>query len=460
MIVMENQFMKQIFDGVTKSIASGRSLDDDITNQIQKLVMSEVSKQIPNAMPKASSQAIGTISDPETGWTYEALTGEIMNGASSFGVPISDGRTMARIKYPNTPEDEKLSAKVKAQDRDWQEDCFSPEYRGKYQESKDLKIKAMTNSYNPYQQAMVTGLPYNVVVRSNPLAAALITSKDYATLQVNNNLIATLGLGQRTRNEANGFVKESAPNLVAKYWKFDNSSLKIEKGVPEGKIISETKSEIVEVKYQIGKNAGAVGATWESSLMVTQGDPYGMISGRIGNLLSNARAEMLIDEMEANAVAAVGGADMGDMTGDRNTNDPTDFLQPVIDAMRKKTDTFDDPIGNVSIFTSSKAFTKFLNSTFTKGWFQPNGRMVLSGEQSSAGAFLPIGSNWFTTDLIVSTLMYVIDPRSIPAFLGPTQRSEWFDGRNLSRATYYFDAFGTHIVAPELTAVFSDVVTL
>ena len=54
----------------------------------------------------------------------------------------------------------------------------------------------------------------------------------------------------------------------------------------------------------------------------------------------------------------------------------------------------------------------------------------------------------------------MIDPRAIPAFSGPTQRSEWFDGRNMSRATYYFDAFGTHTVAPELTAVFQDVVTL
>ena len=84
---MENQFMKQIFDGVTKAIGSGQSLDERITNQIQQLVMAEVGKQIPNAMPKASAQSIGSIYDPESGWQFEALTGEIMNGASSFGKP-------------------------------------------------------------------------------------------------------------------------------------------------------------------------------------------------------------------------------------------------------------------------------------------------------------------------------------------------------------------------------------
>lgn len=460
MIVMANQYLKEIFDGVTKAIGSGRSLDDEISNRIQQVVAAEIAKTVPNMLPKAASQAIGSIYDPESGYQFEALTGEAMAGANSFGRPIMDSDLYRRIEFPLTDADKKLSEKVKAQDKDWKQDMYKGEFAGKYQEAKDLEIKTMLNNYNPMRQAAISGLPYNVVEKYNPFAAALITSQDYATLQVNNNLVATLGLGSQQLNLLGGFERVSAPNLVAKYWKFDNSSLKIEKGVPEGKIIEETKSEIAEVKYKIGKNAGAVGATWESSLVVTNGDPFGQVNGRIGNLLSNARAEMMIDEMEANAVAALGGADMGDMTGDRSTNDPTDFIQPIIDTMRKDKTTFDNPVGNVSIFSGSKAFTKFLSNTFVNGWFQPNGRMVLTGEQSTAGAFLPIGSTWFTTDLIVQTLMYFIDPRAIPAFIGPTQRSEWFDGRNLSRATYYFDAFGTHIVAPELTAVWADVVML
>lgn len=453
-----NQFMKEIFDGVTKSIGQGKSLDEEIANKIQELVIHEVSKQVPNAMPKAAAQSIGTIFDPDTGWTHEALTGEAMRGATAYGDPIMNADAYMKIKYAQTAEEKKFAEKVISQDKDWKNDFFSPEYQKKQQEQKSLIIKSMLNGYSPIREAMITGLPYNVVAKKNPLAAALITSKDYATLQVNNNLIATLGLGQIALNLISGFDRQSTPNLVAKYWKFDNSSLKIEKGVPEGKIIEETKSEIVEVKYKIGKNAGAVGATWESSLVVTQGDPYGMITGRIGTLLANARSEILIDELEAQAVSAGAGSDMGEMIGDRNANDPTDFLQPKIDAMRKDTSTFDNPIGNATMFSSSKAFTKFLNNTFVKGWFQPNGRMVLTNEESTAGGFLPITSRWFTTDLIVSTLLYFIDPRAIPGFIGPTQRSEWFDGRNLSRATYYFDAFGTHIVAPELTAVWSGVV--
>jgi hypothetical protein len=426
------------------------------------LVTAQIAKEIPNYMPKAASQSVSTIFDPSSGYVHEALIGEMMahgSNANSYGPAISDARGLMRLKYPRTPEELEIAKKAIEYDGDIEEKFYTPEYLGKYQELKDLKIKAMLGGPNIYRSAAITGLPYNVVARHNPLAAALITSKDYATLQVNNNLIATLGLGARVRNEQNGFAKQSTPNLVAKYWKFDNSALKIEKGVPEGKIIEEVKSEIVEVKYRIGKNAGAVGATWESSLVVTTGDPYGMITGRIGTLLSNARSEMLIAEMQAQSTAATGGVDIGELLGDRNANDPTDFIQPVVDAMKLRTDSFDNPVGELSIFSSSKAFTKFLNSTFTKGWFQPNGKMVLTGDQGTAGGFIPVNTTWFTTDLIVATLLYIINPNAIPGFLGPTQRSEWFDGRNLSRATYYFDAFGTHVVAPELTAVWSNVVT-
>lgn len=455
-----NQFMKAIFDGVTKSIAQGKHLDDEINTRIEQLVEAKIEQKIPNVLPKAASHISGSIHDPESGWDFEALSGTDMVSAGSFGTPIMNADLYNQIIHPVTEEQKKISEKITGQDKDWEEDLYSNDWLKKYQIAKDLKIKTLLNNYNPIKASMITGLPFNVVSKYNPLAAALITSKDYATLQVNNNLVATLGLAQTTFNEANGFGRVSAPQLVAKYWKFDNSSLKIEKDVPEGQIIEETKSEITQVTYRIGKNAGAVGATWESSLVVTEGDPYGMINGRIGNLLSNARSEILIDQMEATAQAAAGGADMGDMTGDRSSNDPTDFFQPVIDALKKRTDTFDNPFGSVSLFSSAKAFTKFLNNTFVKGWFQPNGRMVLTGEEAGAGAFLPIDSTWRTTDKIVATLLYAIDPRAIPAGIGPTQRSEWFDGRNLSRATYYFDGFGTWTVAPELTAVWSDVVTV
>jgi hypothetical protein len=333
-----------------------------------------------------------------------------------------------------------------AQDKDWTESLYSNEYLGKYQQQKADQIRHMFTGNNPMKDAIISGLPVSVVTKMNPLAAAEITSRDFLTLQVNNNLVDTLGMVAITDSIFNLFQNVSAPNLVAKYWNFGD--IDVEKNVPEGEIIETTKTDMEETKFKIGKNAGGVSATWESQLVITSGtDPYGIITNKIAQKLAQARNEMKATTIET--LTAVAGADWAAVAAGISTNDPADsFLGPILTITDPLTGTgrLDNPGDRLVIISGAKAAMKFNTNTFTKGTISPEGRLVLNRQTPSGQQLFPMPITWMTSSLVSATKAWIINPRAVPNFLGPNQRSEWFDQRNLSKATYYFDAVGDAVV--------------
>ena len=452
----KQEFLNSLFSKVTNDIISEDRQKNELAKSIRDIVINEAQKIVPNIAEREARSFVGTIYDPESGWSFEAIHSNGMSSSNMYGTPIMNADGLNKIAHPVTPEEFKHSQEVKAQDRDWTEDYLSPEFRGKYQEQKAKQIAMMFSDQvnNPMKYAMISNLPVNVVTRMNPLAAALITSKDFVTLQVNNNLVETLGLAALEYNLVSAFERVSAPNLVAKYWSFGDIDVEI--NVPEGEIIETTKNEMEEIKYQIGKNVGAVGATWESQLMVTQGDPYGLITGKIATKLAQQRNIQHATIIETASTTA--GADIGALTGDRSTNDPADFLQGVLNTIQNDVSQFAFPNQQGNVFISgSKAFQKFLSNTFTKGIFAANGTIILDNQTASGLPTIPTSATWRTSSLVSATKLWVADRRTFPAIFGPSQRSEHFDNRNLSRATYYFDAYGTAKVndnaAREITGV-------
>jgi hypothetical protein len=451
-------YLNQLFNQVTKGVIASDRQRNEISDNIRSIIREEAQKIIPNIAEKESRSFVGTIHDPETGWTHEAIHSGGMSASNSFGTPIMNADGYMAIMYPDkrNPEAVAFSKKVMGQDKDWTEDFYSPEYLKHYQEQKSKQIRLMLSDEvnNPMKAALQSGLPVGVITRSNPFAAALIDSRDFITLQVNNNLVDTLGLALLQYNLVDAFERVSAPNLVAKYWSFGD--VDVEVNVPEGDIIETTKTEMEEIKVKIGKNVGGVGATWESQLMVTQGDPFGKITSKIASKLAQKRNEQMATIIETATTTA--GADMGAMTGDRSTNDPTDFIQPVLNTIQNDQSqyAFDNQVGTVFI-SGSKAFQKFNTNSFTKGIFAANGTIILDNQTASGIPTIPTNATWRTSSLVSATKLWIADRRTFPAIFGPSQRSEHFDNRNLSRATYYFDAFGTTKVndnaAREITGV-------
>ena len=450
--------MKEMFANVTNDMISGNAGKNEVVNGIRDIVRQVAGEIVPNIVAKEQN-IVGAIIDPETGWTHEALMSGNGVGANNWGTPIMDADGYNAIKHPNpnNPEAVKAALAIIQQDGDWEERFYSPEYLGKYQTQKANQLRQLlSDETNPVKQALKQKLPISVVTRMNPLAASLITSRDFVTLQVNNNLVDTQGLAMLRYNLVELFQRVSVPNLVAKYWQFGD--VDIEPNVEEGVIIETTKTEMEEVKYKIGKNVGAVGATWESQLMVTQGDPYGVITSKIATKLAQQRNIQMAAIIET--ATAVAGLDVGAKTGDSSTNDPADFLASVLDIIGNDVSqtAFDGQVGSVFI-SGRKAFMKFLSNTNTKGLFAPNGTMILDNQLASGIPTIPVNARWATSSLVSATKLWVLDPRATPAMFGPSQRSEHFDNRNLSKATYYFDAFGTALVSPnairEITGVVS-----
>jgi hypothetical protein len=455
MVTMNQQdFIKSMFESVTQDILSSGQQKQDIARNIDNIIYEKANQIIPNMIEK-QNRIVGTILDPETGYSHEAYSASMGQASNSYGTPIMDVEGYLAIdlplRYPdkfiNKPNGAQLienARKVALQDKDWKEDFYKDRYAAKYQEQKKKQIELMFSDAvnNPMKYAMETGLPLKVVQRMNPLAGALITSKDFVTLQVNDNLIETLGMAMLSYNLVDAYARVAAPNLVTKYWSF--SDIDIETNVPEGEIIEGTKNEMEEIKFTIGKNVGAVEASWESQLVVTRGDPLGQITSRIATKLAQQRNIQLATILATYGSTA--GADMGAMTGDRNTNDPMDTIQPVLDGIANDVSVTAFPNQVPSVWVSgAKAFNKFINNSFTKGIFQPNGTVILNNQQSAGTPNVPFNSTWRTTSLVSATQLFIADPRCSPSVFGPSQRSEYFDNRNLSRATYYFDAFGTYI---------------
>lgn len=463
----QQDFIKEMFASVTQDILSSDQQKQDISKHIDEIIYQRANQLVPNIVEK-TNRIVGTILDPETGYSHEAYSSAMGQASNQYGTPIMDVEGYLAIELPlKNPEFYmkkgqpgitmiENARKIAAQDKDWKEDFYKSDYLGKYQNQKlkqiDLMFSPQVN--NPMKYAMETGLPLKVVQRMNPLAGALITMKDFVTLQVNDNLIETLGMAMLQYNLVDAFARVAAPNLVTKYWSF--SDIDIETNVPEGEIIEGTKNEMEEIKFTIGKNVGAVEASWESQLVVTRGDPLGQITSRIATKLAQQRNIQIATILATYSSTA--GADMGAMTGDRSTNDPMDTIQPVLDGIANDVSVTAFPNQSPTVWISgAKAFNKFNSNSNTKGIFQPNGNVIINNQQSSGIQTVPFNSTWRTTSLVSATQLFIADPRVSPSVFGPSQRSEYFDNRNLSRATYYFDAFGTYLAnsngAKRLTGV-------
>ena len=465
MIEMSKQdFINELFSSVTQDILAPERQKNDISDKIDSIIRERAERIVPNIAEKAS-RIVGSIYDPDSGWSHEAMSGgNGISASNTYGTPIINADGYNKIKlaleHPDKfkSDDVKQAQAIKEQDGDWEERFYSPEYLGKYQNQKVKQVELMFSDAvtNPMKYAMETGLPLKVIQRMNPLAGAMITSRDFITLQVNDNLVETLGLASLEYNLVDAFARVAAPNLVAKYWSFGD--IDVEENVPEGEIIEGTKNEMEEIKYQIGKNAGAVEATWESQLMVTRGDPLGMITGKIATKLAQLRNIQIATVLETATTAS--GADMGAITSGFSTNDPMDTLQPVLNGISNDVSgtAFPNQVGSVWV-SGAKAFNKFMNNSFSKGVFAPNGSLVLDNQTRSGISVIPNSVTWRVSSLVSATKLWIADPRAVPAIFGPSQRSEYFDNRNLSRATYYFDAFGTKLVSPNAIREVTGVVT-
>lgn len=210
---------------------------------------------------------------------------------------------------------------------------------------------------------MFGGLSRAAKEKNHDLAAAVITSQDYAELK------NTIILGESIETVRTGilgrtFEEITVDNLTGK-WLDVTSGVEYFTNVPEGKSVEPTKGDATTIEINVGKHEGAIAIT-EQAENVINARP---IFSRLATALQNARLKsenlMIAQEIE-NATTVLAGTDVGLRAGTPplSSNDPQPMIQSIIDALDDN-GGWDTSIMRSNVYNEWKA-----NDTF-KGVYVP-----------------------------------------------------------------------------------------
>ena len=249
-------------------------------------------------------------------------------------------------------------------------------------------------------------------------AAAIITSKDYASFQ------ETVILGTNETNIRTGiltglFESVNIPNLKGEWATFDDG-VKYFNNVAEGTTVEPSGGTGSIVTVEVPKNEGAVAITDRASMVINNVNPYTRLAQQLGQKRLQNENAVVAAEIESNTAHTLSGVDFGARTSMLSTQNPIDFWNSTLttwDALNK----------NMFNLIVSKAF--ILN--------EYNNNDVVSGRGSSGGPPLQATGNvnetvqngvaglagnvrWAADNTISSsTAMWIMWDGAIKVFRGP-----------------------------------------
>lgn len=323
--------------------------------------------------------------NPKTKWTYKADP----TRKPQFDNPIKNHEKWMHIYYPSTEADK--AALAGSSDKDLEEDCYSSEWLGKYQELKALMNKGLFGS--------------------------VITSNDFSVLRVEANVSRVLGFNLNQDILQGAVTTQATPNLVARYRTW--SGFEIEPHVGEGVIVEAKKGNMTENTFSIKKDVGAAAITIEAEL-TTEGDVFGDHVSWIAQKMRQLRTTKIITALNT-ATTSTSGADWGVYTGDRSTNDPGETFLTVVNALNGQTNA---RYTLNTIVSHPQPKREYFQNTFVKGIF-PAGPDVTSSPATFGTPGIEGNPTWYTSvNVTPATIAFAYDREVVVLFEGPKRQTE------------------------------------
>jgi hypothetical protein len=355
-------------------------------------------QKIKNVENRAGFKVNAIDYNPETKFTY------ISDGVSIpplYDNPLMDHDKWMGIYHPNAEQKKALAAGTF--DKDREEDCYTDEHRGLYQEFKSQLNNAMKT-------------------HNNALASSVITSMDFGSLTTNINITKVIAFQLVDSVLEQAATTQQTPNLKASYRTW--TGLEVQTNVPEGVIVEAKKGSLSEKSFTVKKDVGAAAITIEGELVLplTVANVFGETIQQIAVKMRDARANKL-----AAALAAVNytgaflqtGADMGPHTGGVSTNDPGDMFLTTLATLAANGYTLN------TIISGMKPKREYFVNSWIKGQFAV-GPAVNRAPRIFAGVpGIETAPTWYADAKITTdTILYALDKQVFVYFEGPKRQVE------------------------------------
>jgi hypothetical protein len=351
-------------------------------------------QRIQDVQSKAGFKVSAVVYNPETKYTYED------DGVSlppKYDKPIMDHDLWMSIYNPTEEQRKALTAGTV--DKDREEDCYTDEYRGLYQEYKS-QLNAAIKSKN------------------NALAGAVITSNDFSGLTTNINISRLIGFQLRNNVLEQAISSQAAPNLIAKYR--DWVGFEVMPNVAEGVIVEAKKGTMTEKQFTIKKDVGAAAITIEGELTIGAAveDVFGEHIRWIAIKMRKLRNTKIATALNT-ATISQAGVDFGPHTGGVSTNDPGDAFLATLDTLGIPGYTLN------TIVSHMKPKKEYFANTWIKGQFTANPNVNSAPQVFQGIPGIDSGITWYTdNDITTQTILFAFDREVVVIFEGPKRQVE------------------------------------
>jgi hypothetical protein len=355
-------------------------------------------KQFEDRLARAERKAGFTVSavayNPETKYTYEDDGHGLI---PRWDNPIMDHEKWMSIYAPNAEQKKALAGST---DHDLEEDCYTDEWRGKYQDFKSQLNEAIRT-------------------RNHALAGAVITSNDFAGLTTNVNISRVIGFQLVDNVLEQAISSQAAPNLKASYRNW--VGFEVMPNVPEGVIVEAKKGTMTETSFTIKKDVGAAAITIEAELTIPLAvqDVFGDHVRWIALKMKKERAKKIVATLatSSNTQPALGLWDA--FTGDHNTNDPKlDFID-AISTLAENNYSLN------TLVSAAKPKLTYLSSTRIVGLFGVGPAAQRSPNVLGGVPGIDSAPTWYVdADITPATIVYAFDKQVVVMFEGPKRQVE------------------------------------
>jgi len=361
--------------------------------------------------------------NPATKFTY------ISDGVSippNYDNPLMDHEKWMSIYHPNPEQKKALGNDL---DKDREEDCYTDEHRGTYQEYKSLLNNAVKS-------------------RDTALAASVITSMDFGNLTTNINITKVIAfqLVESVLEQATTTVQ--TPNLKASYRTW--TGLEVQTNVPEGVIVEAKKGALSEKSFTVKKDVGAAAITIEGELQLPLAiaNVFGETIQQIAVKMRDARANKLATALTNTTYADTQtGSDFGPHTAGVSTNDPGDEFLETIATLAANGYTLN------TIISGMKAKKEYFTNSWIKGQFT-----VSPAVNRAPGIFRGVpgidsSPDWLAdAKITTATILFALDRQVFVYFEGPKRQVE-IQRPDAEVREYYTRDFNTPYVVDPLGIV-------
>lgn len=321
--------------------------------------------------------------------------------------------------------------------------------------SDPLKISdVFLGKYSDLANQMFSELKTARKTRDQSLAAAIITSKDYALLQdtvvvAENAEIIETGI-------VSGLFEEQAINQVSGKFRDFAHDLKWYRNIPEGKSPEPSFGSVSEVSFRLFKHGGAVAITDRARDVINQGNIYSRLVNQLQSVRLADENEMVVEELESNTGNSEAAVDVGQRTGTASTNNPQAFLAEINADFGNST----RPEQRWDLFLSkSFIFNEYINNDFIKGANLP----LISQEPQNGNVKtnipgFPSYVSWALADeLSSSTDAIAMNRQAIRKWRGPTRQYTITDPEKEYTKYTTKTHFAVSTLKPELIYVVTDI---